>query len=99
MHIIVGNDGGPAQSWDGGGNWDFMNKIALGQFYEVSYDFAKPYRVCGGLQDNGSWCTPSRRRGELGNAFAFTFSGGDGFYTAQDPNDPNVMYGESQGGT
>ncbi len=98
-HIIVGDDGGVSQSWDGGGSWDFMNQMALGQFYEVSFDMAVPYRVCGGLQDNGSWCGPSRRRnGELGNAFWFTFSGGDGFYTAQDPTDPNILYGESQGG-
>ena len=28
----------------------------------------------------------------------FTFSGGDGLYTAQDPTNPNIIYGESQGG-
>ena len=60
QRMIVGNDGGVALSWDGGGSWDFQNQMALGQFYEVSYDMAVPYRVCGGLQDNGSWCGPSR---------------------------------------
>ncbi|HEU4564513.1 MAG TPA: hypothetical protein VFS05_07690 [Gemmatimonadaceae bacterium] len=98
-HLIVGNDGGVAQSWDGGGNYDFLNQMPLGQFYEVSYDFSVPYRVCGGLQDNGSWCGPSRRKqGDIVNAFWFTFNGGDGFFTAQDPTDPNIIYGESQGG-
>src|SRR6267142_1780191 len=57
-HIIVGNDGGVAQSWDRGGNWDFLNSFAIGQFYIVSYDMNFPYSVCGGLQDNGSWCGP-----------------------------------------
>ncbi|MBC7789912.1 MAG: glycosyl hydrolase [Anaerolineae bacterium] len=98
-HHIVGNDGGVAQSWDGGGNYDFMNSVPLGQFYEASYDFAVPYRVCGGLQDNGSWCGPSRRKqGDITNAMWFTFNGGDGFFTAQDPMEPNIIYGESQGG-
>ncbi|HEX3160894.1 MAG TPA: hypothetical protein VHQ45_20400 [Gemmatimonadaceae bacterium] len=98
-HHVVGNDGGVAQSWDDGGSYDFMNQMALGQFYEVSYDMSVPYRVCGGLQDNGSWCGPSRRKdGELGNAFWFTYNGGDGFYAQQDPTDANIIYGESQGG-
>jgi hypothetical protein len=96
--MIVGNDGGVALSWDGGGTWDFQNQMALGQFYEVSYDMAVPYRVCGGLQDNGSWCGPSRRRGQTTNAMWFTVNGGDGFYTQQDPSDPNTIYAESQGG-
>ncbi|HXM37897.1 MAG TPA: hypothetical protein VN908_04460 [Gemmatimonadales bacterium] len=98
-HIVVGNDGGVAQSWDKGGNWDFLNTFAIGQFYIVSYDMAFPYSVCGGLQDNGSWCAPSRRRqGDLTNADWTNVGGGDGFYTQQDPTDPNIIYVESQGG-
>src|SRR5262249_49571676 len=56
--------------------------------------------ICGGAQDNGAWCGPSRRRtGSVSNAYWFTIHGGDGFYTAQDPTDPDVVYGESQGGS
>jgi len=98
-HFIVGNDGGVAQTWDKGGNYEVLNLIAIGQFYEVSYDFSVPYRVCGGLQDNGSWCGPSRRaRGPITNAMWFSVGGGDGFFTQQDPSDPNIVYSESQGG-
>jgi photosystem II stability/assembly factor-like uncharacterized protein len=98
-HHIVGNDGGVAQSWDGGGNYDNMNQMPLGQFYEVSYDYRIPYHVCGGLQDNGSWCGPSRRKdGDLVNALWYKINGGDGFFTQQDPTDPNTIYAESQGG-
>src|SRR5437764_699686 len=60
---------------------------------------AFPYHVCAGLQDNGSWCGPSRhRQGAVTNADWITIGGGDGFYTAQDPTDPNIVYSESQGG-
>ncbi|GAC1655195.1 MAG: hypothetical protein NVS4B3_19710 [Gemmatimonadaceae bacterium] len=98
-HFIVGNDGGVAQTWDRGGNYDFVNQLPIGQFYEVSFDMAVPYRVCGGLQDNGSWCAPSRKRhGGISNADWVTVGGGDGFYTAQDPTDRNIIYAESQGG-
>ncbi len=98
-HFIVGDDGGVSQTWDKGGNYDFINTIAIGQFYAVSYDMGVPYRVCGGLQDNGSACGPSRRsRGNITNAMWFVTGGGDGFYTAQDQADPNVIYAESQGG-
>jgi photosystem II stability/assembly factor-like uncharacterized protein len=98
-HFIVGDDGGVSQTWDKGGNFDFINTIAIGQFYAVSYDMAVPYRVCGGLQDNGSWCGPSRRKqGNITNAMWFVVGGGDGFYTAQDQTDPDIIYAESQGG-
>ena len=99
-HIVVGDDGGVAQSWDRGGSYDLMNMINIGQFYAVSFDMQLPYKICGGLQDNGSWCGPSRRvRGAIGNENWVYISGGDGFYTAQDPVDPNVVYSESQGGS
>ncbi|MGI8507922.1 MAG: WD40/YVTN/BNR-like repeat-containing protein [Gemmatimonadaceae bacterium] len=99
-HFIVGDDGGVSQTWDKGGNYNFLNIMPLGQFYEVSYDMGIPYRVCGGLQDNGSWCGPSRRRqGGISNAMWFNVGGGDGFYTAQDPTDPDIIYSESQNGS
>ncbi len=98
-HIIVGDDGGVSQSWDGGGNYDFLNVLAIGQFYNVSFDYQIPYRVCGGLQDNGSWCGPSRRqRGSITNAMWHNVGGGDGFVTAQSAEDPNIIFSESQGG-
>jgi photosystem II stability/assembly factor-like uncharacterized protein len=98
-HFVVGDDGGVSQTWDRGGNYQFLNIMPLGQFYAVSYNMDIPYRVCGGLQDNGSWCGPSRRaRGPITNAMWFNVGGGDGFYSAQDPNDPNTVYAESQGG-
>jgi photosystem II stability/assembly factor-like uncharacterized protein len=96
---VLGNDGGISITYDKGGNFLFPANLPLAQMYEVSYDYAVPYNICGGAQDNGAWCGPSRRRGgALNNAYWYTISGGDGFYTAQDPTDPNIVWGESQGG-
>ena len=99
-HFILGEDGGIGITWDKGGTYDFPNIMPLGQFYAISYDMQKLYRVCGGLQDNGSWCGPTRTRNSVGiqNSDWFNVGGGDGFYTAIDPNDPNIIYSESQGG-
>ena len=97
--LVVGNDGGIGISHDRGGSYDFPNTFPIGQFYNVSYDMAVPYTVCGGLQDNGSWCGPSRRRaGPITNAMWAMVAGGDGFVTQQDPTDPNTVYAESQAG-
>jgi photosystem II stability/assembly factor-like uncharacterized protein len=98
-HWVAGNDGGIAVTWDKGGTLIHPNTMALGQFYQVSYDMQPLYRVCGGLQDNGSWCGPSRTTGRgIGNEQWFNAGGGDGFFTAQDPEEPNIVYSESQGG-
>jgi len=97
--MIVGNDGGIAISFDQGGSYQVASILPISQFYNVSYDMSVPYRICGGLQDNGSWCGPSRRRqGAITNAMWATVAGGDGFVTQQDPTDPNTVYAESQGG-
>jgi photosystem II stability/assembly factor-like uncharacterized protein len=97
--IVVGNDGGVAISFDKGGNWHYLNNMALGQFYHVSYGMGVPYTVCGGLQDNGTWCGPSRvENGDVSKYHWATYNGGDGFYTAQDPEEPNILFAESQGG-
>ncbi|HEV7837620.1 MAG TPA: hypothetical protein VGO75_06070, partial [Gemmatimonadaceae bacterium] len=99
-HFILGDDGGIVVTYDRGGTYDFINTFPIGQFYAVSYGMEKPYKVCGGLQDNGSWCGPSRAKNRAGitNADWFNVGGGDGFYSAIDPNDPNIVYTESQGG-
>ena len=99
-HLILGNDGGLDVSYDQGETWEYVNTIAAGQFYAVSADMQKPYYVCGGLQDNGSWCGPSavRRQSGILNEDWFRVGGGDGFDTQNDPTDWTVLYSESQDG-
>ena len=99
-HMIAGADGGITMTRDGGRSWDYINNIPLGQFYEIAYDMAKPYHLCGGLQDNNSWCGPSATTTTRGisNDEWITVGGGDGFYAQVDPTDPNIVYAESQDG-
>jgi len=55
--------------------------IAIGQFYEVVLDNEKPYHICGGLQDNGSWCGPVQTltRDGIVNEDWQVIHSGDGF--------------------
>lgn len=99
-NMIVGCDGGIHFSRDAGRSWDAREQIAIGQFYEIAYDMSKPYKVCGGLQDNSSWCGPSASTNQRGitNEEWYTVEGGDGFYAQVDPVEPWIVYAESQDG-
>jgi photosystem II stability/assembly factor-like uncharacterized protein len=107
--VMLGTDGGLFISHDRARTWDFLNNLALGQFYNLAADNRDPYWICGGLQDNQSWCGPSRTAYEpepflgesqhegITNDSWFCLGGGDGFHVAIDPKDPDVVYYESQG--
>ena len=99
-HVLIGNDGGLAVSYDKAKKWIFLPNLPVGLFYHVSYDMATPYNVCGGMQDNYNWCGPSAVRGSAGiaNHHWATLQGGDGFVVLQDPTDYRVAYAESQDG-
>ncbi|MGD8540358.1 MAG: hypothetical protein PVI66_16725, partial [Candidatus Aminicenantes bacterium] len=58
-HMILGNDGGLAMTYDKGKSWDFYDNLPLAQYYAIGVDMETPYNVYGGLQDNGSWKGPS----------------------------------------
>jgi photosystem II stability/assembly factor-like uncharacterized protein len=99
-HMLIGCDGGFYVTYDRGATWDHLNVLALGQFYHVAVDNRRPYRVYGGLQDNGSWGGPSRTNRGFGpsNEDWVFLNGGDGFVCRVDPNDPDWVYAESQNG-
>ena len=109
-HVMMGTDGGLFVSWDRAANWDFVNNIASGEFYNIALDTRDPYRICGGLQDNQSWIGPSRttvepepfigepRHDGILNDHWICLGGGDGFHVAVDPVNPDIVYYESQGG-
>ena len=99
-HIINGNDGGLYVSRDRGETWDFSVNLPVSQFYALALDMAEPfYGIAGGLQDNSTWGGPSRTRADgIYNSDWYGMAGGDGFYAAIDPTDPNIAYVESQEG-
>lgn len=96
-HLISGNDGGLNISYDGGKSWLKTNPIPVGQFYTVAVDMAKPFRVYGGLQDNGVWVGPSTHKessawqGEGHYAYK-SIMGGDGMQVAVDTRDNQTVY-------
>ena len=100
-HFVVGNDGGVYITHDRGETMDFVSNLPVAQYYAIEVDNRLPfYYVYGGLQDNNSWAGPSQTRNQQGitNSDWYATVGGDGFYSAVDPTDPNVVYAEFQNG-
>ncbi|HKV27519.1 MAG TPA: hypothetical protein VJN90_04515 [Candidatus Acidoferrales bacterium] len=100
-YMLVGCDGGLYESYDRAQNWTWKANLPLAQFYDVSVDNAEPfYFVYGGTQDNFSVGGPSRTVSSSGitNEDWFVTTGGDGFHSQADPEDPNTVYAESQFG-
>jgi photosystem II stability/assembly factor-like uncharacterized protein len=83
-HMVVGGDGGVSISYDRGATWLFRINLPIGQFYDISANNRDPFTVCGGLQDNGSWCTPAGTHMSYGISFkdAYNVGGGDGMHAA-----------------
>ena len=109
-HVLLGTDGGVFQSFDRAATWRFENNMALGEFYNLAADQREPfYRVYGGLQDNQNWGGPIRTdveadafgdvgAGGIATDHWYVLGGGDGFHVAVDPQSPDTVYFESQGG-
>ncbi|WP_462250605.1 VPS10 domain-containing protein [Ferruginibacter sp.] len=111
-HWIAGNDGGCNITYDYGKHWFKVNNNAVGQFYGITTDDAKPYNVYGGLQDNGTWFGSSKLNNNFGgdddedgekedgpDAYAWKgIGGGDGMQVQVDTRDNKTVYAGFQFG-
>ena len=94
-HLIVGNDGGLYETYDGGNEWRHFVNMPTMQFYRVGLDNALPfYNVYGGAQDNGTVGGPSRTVNRVGIRTSdwLNVGGADGMQSRVDPEDPNTVY-------
>ncbi|NQY06618.1 MAG: glycosyl hydrolase [Flavobacteriaceae bacterium] len=100
-HWVIGCDGGIYETFDAAKTWDFKKNLPVTQFYKVAVDNDYPfYNIYGGTQDNFSLGGPSRVLTNHGirNSEWFITNGGDGFESQIDPNNPNIVYAQSQYG-
>ena len=100
-HWIVGCDGGLYETFNHAKDWKYYSNLPIIQFYKVATDNASPfYNIYGGTQDNNSMGGPSASINNAGilNSDWFITNGGDGFESAIDPNNPNIVYAQAQYG-
>ncbi len=101
QHWLVGCDGGIYETFDAAKHWDFKENLPVTQFYKVAVDNDLPfYNIYGGTQDNFSIGGPARVNTGHGitNQDWFITHGGDGFETQIDPDNPDIIYAQSQYG-
>jgi len=100
-HYIIGGDGGIYETYNHGKTYNHKENLSITQFYRVAVDNAYPfYWIYGGTQDNNSLGAMSSTLYSDGISrceWDVTL-GGDGFWQAVDPDNPDIVYSEYQYG-
>lgn len=100
-HLLAGTDAGLYETFDEGAKWRHFPNMPISQFYKLGLDNSEPfYNIVGGAQDLGTLIGPSRTTNTEGirNRDWYVPLGADGYDTAFDPEDPNIVYMEIQQG-
>jgi len=92
--IALASDQGVIITQNRGETWGKWYNQPTAQMYHVTADNAFPYRVCGGQQDSGSACVPSRSDDGRITFHDWHPVGIEEYgYAAPDPLDPDIVYG------
>lgn len=91
--FIEANDGGAAVTFDGGATWTTQLNQPTAEFYRVTVDDARPYRIYGAQQDNSTISVPSMPGSSAVFPFDwYTVGGGESGHIAVKPGDPNTVF-------
>jgi len=100
QNMINANDGGAAVTFDGGETWSSIMNQPTGQFYRVTTDNLRPFRIYGGQQDNSTVAIASESDyGGIGVKHYYPVGGGESAHIAFDPDDPTLVYATTINGT
>ena len=100
-HWLVGCDGGVYETYTHAKEWKYYANLPIIKFYKVTTDNAAPfYNIFGGTQDNNSMGGPSATNNAAGilNSDWYITNGGDGFESATDWSNNNIVYAQAQYG-
>ena len=94
------NDGGGNISFNGGDSWTEQD-FPTAQFYRVITTAHEPYHICGAQQDNSTICVPSGGWDHLfaRGQYMYAAGGGESGFIAPHPENTDVFYAGSYGGS
>jgi len=99
--FYIGADKGASFTQDGGKKFILFDNLPIAQYYRIAADMNIPYRIYGGLQDNGFYSAESFSRDARGvlNDVNWKVHWGDGQYAAVNPHNPKEVYTSSENGS
>ncbi len=100
-HLLIGTDAGLYESFDRGTTWRHTPNLPISQLYKLAVEQTTPfYDLLGGAQDLGTLHGPARSRSREGirSSEWYVPLGADGYSSAFDREDSDLLYIEWQVG-